>query len=222
MTSSHKERKYLFDHNNFDLPEEPEVEIELDLPPPPPTFSLEEIGMAKDEGFSQGRLTGLEEAAASRAQYVSTQLEQIATELKGIMLAEQRREKTYENEVTGLCEAIFARAFPALNQQHGLTEVTSVIRHVITTQGGQSALIVEVPEGETDEIRAHLESSPDLDLRKVEFKESAAIERGSCRISWQNGGALRDHAALADEIASQLKQALAPAPQNPHNQTNGE
>ncbi len=220
MTSGSKERKYLFDSHNFDAPEVPEVD--LDVPPPPPTFSLEEIGMAKDEGFNQGRLTGLEESANSRAQYISTQLEQIATELKGIMLAEQRREKTYENEVAGLCEAIFARTFPALNQEHGLTEVTSVIRRVVATQAGQSALVVEVPEGESEEIRKHLDGFSDIDLRRIEFKEINTLTRGSCRIYWQNGGALRDHAALADEIANQLKQALAPAPQNPHNQTNGE
>ena len=220
MTSGNKERRYLFDSHNFDAPEVPEIDV--NAPPPPPVFSLEEIGMAKDEGFNQGHLTGLEEAANSRAQYISTQLEQIATELKGILLAEQRREKTYENEVTGLCEAIFARAFPALNQAHGLTEVTSVIRRVIATQAGQSALVVEVPTGESDEIKKHLETYSDIDLRKVEFNEIDTLERGSCRIHWQNGGALRDHAALADEITNQLKQALAPAPQNPHNQTNGE
>lgn len=221
MTGNPKEKKFLFDTHNFDVPDVPEPDP--DAPPPPPVFSLEEIGMARDEGFRQGHLAGLEEAAASRAQYIATQMEKLSHELKGVLLAEQRREKTYENEVTGLCEAIFARVFPALNQVYGLTEVTSVIRRVFASQTETSELVVEVPVGESEEIRQHLETDPEIDFTRLLLRENATLERGSCRISWQNGGALRDHQALAEQILLELQQTLAPAPQNPHNDSsNGE
>ncbi len=219
------ERKYLFDQNNFDVPDEPE--IDPDAPPPPPVFNLEELAQSRDEGFHQGRLTGLEEAQASREQYIAGQLEKIAHDLKGVVLAEKMREKTYESEVLGLCEAIFARAFPALNQREGMSEILAVIQRVLSTQAEQSALIVDVPAGEAIEIRVQLEKSGDIDLSKVEIRDNADLERGSCKINWQNGGALRDHAAIATAIAAELtrenksepQQALAPAPQKDDNES---
>jgi flagellar assembly protein FliH len=210
-----KERKFLFDTNNFDIPEISEEELALSAPP---VFSLEELGQARDEGFNQGRLTGLEEAQNSRDQYIAGQLETISRNLKGILLAEQMREKTYESEVLALCEAIFARAFPALNQQYGMSEILQVIHRVLNSRPDRSALTIEVPAGELDEIRAHLEKFFVDDMSRLQLKEHPDLQRGSCRITWQDGGALRDHAALAEEITRQLArdlhQQLAPPSEN--------
>jgi flagellar assembly protein FliH len=213
------ERKFLFDTNNFDVPDIPEVDP--DMPPPPPVFSLEDLGMTRDEGFNQGRLAGLEEAAASREQYIASQLERLAHDFKGVLLAEKMRERTYETEVLSLCEAIFARAFPELNRIHGMSEVLQIIREVLVNQQEQSRLVIDVPQGELDEIRAELEKIPEYDSAKVDLRETPDLHRGSCRISWQNGGALRDHnaiaARIAAEIAGELKHSLAPAPQKDDN-----
>ena len=218
MTAITSERKYLFDAHNFDLPDEPEVDPEA--PPPPPVFSLEEISLARDEGFAQGRLAGLEEAAASREQYIASQLEKLAQEFRGILLAEQRREKLYETEVLTLCEAIFAKAFPELNRQYGMSEVLAVIRSVITTQQDIPKLVIDVPQGEMGEIVAALEKLPEYDSARIHLRESPEIGRGSCRMSWQDGGALRNHAEIAARIAAELtspQQSLAPEEQKDDN-----
>lgn len=174
------------------------------------------MGMARDEGFAQGRLAGLEEAAESRSQYIATQFEALTRDLKGILLAEKMRERVYETEVLGLCEAIFARAFPELNRIHGMSEVLQVIRGVITSQS-QSKLLIDVPQGELEEIESQLKKLPEYDAEKIQMRETPELQRGSCRIAWQNGGALRNHEALAARIAAELggstQQSLAPAAQ---------
>jgi hypothetical protein len=56
------------------------------------------------------------------------------------------------------------------------------------------------------------------DMSKIQLKEHPGLQRGSCRISWQDGGALRDHVTLAAEITRQLtrelQQSLAPLHEN--------
>ena len=40
---------------------------------------------------------------------------------------------------------------------------------------------------------------------------------GSCRLSWENGGALRNQDALVGAIVGALEDVLAPLPQKSHN-----
>ena len=79
-------------------------------------------------------------------------------------------------------------------------------------------MTIEVPAGELDEIRAHLEKSNITDMSRIQLKEHSDLQCGSCRIVWQDGGALRDHATLAAEITRQLtrelQQSLAQLPEN--------
>ncbi len=92
-----------------------------------------------------------------------------------------------------------------------MTEILSVIHRVLAAQSEQSALVVDVPPGEMNEIRAQLEKSPDIDMSRVQIRENADLLHGSCRIGWQNGGALRDHAVIAAGIAEALRQSAAEA-----------
>lgn len=207
--SMSKERKFLFDTNNFDQPDQPapeEVYIE-----PPPIFSLDELGFARDEAFEKGRLAGLAEAKNLREQYISDLVDKIGQELKFLSGAENYRAAVYEREVLSLTETIFRALFPYYTQKHGTAEVTAVISNVLVNHTEQSSITIEVPEDDLDEIETHFKSSGDLDVSKIIFKPSSQLGRGSCRLSWKDGGALRDHDIVADEVLKQLGLAVAPA-----------
>ena len=61
--SLNKANKFLFDLNNFDMPEPEEevIEEEIDLEPPPPTFSEDDLEAAKAVAHATGRNEGIEE-----------------------------------------------------------------------------------------------------------------------------------------------------------------
>lgn len=202
-------RKFLFDSNNFDLPEtEPEPEVYVE---PDPLFSLDDLGHAKDDAFARGRATGLEEARVSREQYLASQTNIIAQELKFLLGAEEYRAAVYEREVIALAETIFKTLLPAFTEREGMEEVKSVISKVLANQPEQSSIVIELPESDAKEIEAFFESR-EIDKNRISFKSSPDLGRGSCRMSWKDGGALRDHSAIATEILKTLAPNLPLTP----------
>lgn len=200
-----KDRKFLFDTNNFDLPDtppEPEVYIE-----PPPLFTLDDLGHAKDDAFTKGRAAGLEEARVSREQYLAEQTERISQELKFLLGAEEYRAAVYEREVLSLTETIFQAIFPAFTEREGLSEVKAVISKVLLNQPEQPSIVIELPEEDAEQIAAYF-SNTDIDPEKVTFKPAQGLPRGSCRMAWKDGGALRDHKIIAEEIFKTLNPNL--------------
>lgn len=206
--------KYLFDFHNFDQVKEPEPEI--DIPPPPPTFSLEELGQAQQESFAQGRLAGLEEARLSREQYLAEQVNRLADSIKSVLLSEQMRANLFEKEVLHLCAAIFAKTFPLLNDTYGLSEVQNIIQKTVSSQPA-IPILIEIPNADEAPLRESLSTSPDFPFDRVTIKGSPALQSGSCKISWPDGGAIRDHTALAQEITGHIEELLAPRAQKSDN-----
>ena len=203
-------QKYFFDLNNFDAPDVEEVDP--NAPPPPPSFSLEEMVSARDVSFDEGRNTGLEQARVSREQYIAAQIEKIHGQMTVLIDAETRRDQVFEAEVLTLCRQIFAKAFPALNAREGLREVMGVIDHVLRTNTSPGKIVITVPPTEKDPVEKHLQAllarMPDLDPARLVVEESEDLKTGSCRIRWQDGNALRDHAALAGAIVMNLDRVL--------------
>ena len=216
--SMNKDRKFLFDIHNFDLPDappEPEIYEE-----PPPIFTLDELGHARDDAFDKGHASGLEQARVSREQYLAEQTDRISQELKFLLGAEEYRAAVYEREVLSLTETIFKTLFPAFTEREGVDEVKAVIAKVIANQPEQPSIVIELPEEDTQDIAAYF-ASTDLDPQRVTFKPSPGLARGSCRMSWKDGGALRDHQIIADEIFKTLnphsldKQTVVPEEESP-------
>lgn len=208
--STNKERKFLFDYNNFDLPDtvpEPEVYVE-----PPPLFSLDELGFAKDDAYAKGHASGMLEAKKQREQYLAEQMERISQELKFLTGAENYRAAVYEREVLSLTETIFKTVFPHFTETQGLDELKAVISKVVANLSEQSAIIIEVPAEDADAITSYMETRADIDFTKVTIKPSAQIPVASCRMTWQDGGALRDHMSIADEVLKALQRQKSPAP----------
>lgn len=211
-------RKYFFDLNNFDGSALPEPEE--DLPPPPPVFSLNELEEAKAQAFEEGCSAGRNEEQHSRAQYIATQISELNTQILSIILSEQLREKRFEQEVLCLCRALIGKLFPALTAKGGTVEIEHIITRVLSRQPA-AHIHIDVPKDDAADIKTYLLSLKDIEADRLHIIGVDDLEKGSCRMKWQDGGATRDHQALAAAIFAEIDESLAPNTQKGQNNESG-
>jgi hypothetical protein len=207
-------RKYFFDLNNFDGTAVPEPEE--DLPPPPPVFNEDELAAEKKTSFEEGRVIGHQEEQQSRAQYIATQISELNTQILSLVLSEQIREKKFEQEVIHLCRTLVRKMFPALTAREGYNEIETIIERVISKQP-VSQIHIEVPKDDAEDIKTYLLSLKDIEPGRLHITGVDDLTKGSCRMKWQDGGAIRDHEALAESIFAELDEVLAPPPKKVQN-----
>lgn len=211
-------KKFMFDMNIFDEPEEEEVQVPPP-PPPPPTFSETQMEAARSAGFEKGRQQGLQESAQSREERLAGLIARITEDARHLFEGEAAREKLYEAEAVRLAQAIFEQLFPLYHARHGFDELKAVLTDILQRQEGQAEILIETSPGQKEGVEAHIGSLRSHGAHgKTMFRVSASesLQEGQCRLSWTNGGALYNAPAMAKEIRGILEEALANAPANRH------
>lgn len=219
-----KERKYYFDNNNFD--EEPIIEIIEEAPPPPPTFSLDDMGVAKEISFEDGRQAGLAEAETLRAQYIAEQLHKIAMQTQELVKAEEFRNATFEREVLSLVHTIIETTFPHLAKTHGIHDIKAMITDVLSREIKSPHIVIETPIDDAEDIQNFIDSLQLDQEATITIRADPNLSAGTCKILWREGGAVRDHAAIAKSVLKSLKPQnisaastpLASNPETDHNE----
>lgn len=195
--------KFFFDINIFDEKQEPDV-------PPPPTFSEQELAAEQQRSFSEGKRLGLKESTEAREQHIARVLESIAANVTTLFAAEAAREKSYEVESVRLCLAVFEKAFPLYLEKFGAEELKHHLEAVLKRHENQKQIQIHVAPDVAEGINAHLvklrDKLPGLDFT---VQPDETLTTGACRLSWADGGAVRNPALLAGEIESVLKDLLA-------------
>lgn len=199
--------KFLFNVHCFDEDFVKEVEEEA---PPPPMFTQEELEAAKHAAFTKGHTQALEEAKASRGQHLATVLETLSNDLAHLCAQEERRAKLYEHEAVSLSLAIFSKLFPLYQKQYGFDELAETIKTVLSRHEGQKDITVFV--------HPDLVQGVDAFLTKIQRHDSSlslrvtgddALGSGAAKVTWADGGAVRDSESMAGQIETLIKQALA-------------
>lgn len=211
--NSKKEEKFFFNVNNFDDPEDNNGEEEL----PPPVFSEEDLKAAKQKAFQDGRQEGTTETRQNQEANIKKTLEKISADLALLLQAEHKREKIYEHEVIETAIQIFQKLFPAYNKKHGFEELKEAIATTLKKQEGQTQITISVSPETVDGIKDQLSQIESTETsNKLIVKSDDSLAQGACALSWADGGAVRDPAALAEEIQSLLQQPLAGTPTKGH------
>lgn len=197
-------KKFLFDLNSFD---EPEVIDPADLIP---TFSEEQVEAARAEGYAEGKTEGTRLAVQSREQLTANTLRAISESFTMMFAAEYDREKIYEQEALRLTLETLRKLFPVLNARFGQDEISAVILSVLQSGSRKAVITIEVSPDDAQSIEDLLaghwtdkETAP-----RYRVLAQKDLNPGQCRLSWEDGGAVRDAEALADKIARSLGDLL--------------
>jgi flagellar assembly protein FliH len=195
--------KFFFDLNIFDEKEEP-------TEPPPPMFSESDLELARQKAFAEGRQAALKESQESRDQYIAKSLEKLSQDTSVLFAAESAREKTYEYEAVRLCLAIFQKAFPLYQEKFGHEDLKRTLESILARQEGQKQITIHVTLDMVDDINRHLAKlkSGGLDLNFL-VQGDETLAPGASRLSWTDGGAVRNPDSLANDIEAALKDLLA-------------
>lgn len=206
-----KSAKFLFDVHVFDEDGADARQVE-EAPPPPPTFSEAELEQARKQAFEQGKQQGLKDSAASRDQQIAAILGVVSHHLSDLLEQERRREKTYETEAVSLSLKIFQRLFPFFHARNGFEELKTTISSVLQKQEGQKQIHIHVPADLQGGVAAHIDGLKRTGLElNVEVVGDDALPPNACKMTWADGGAVKDAQGLAAEIGAMLEETLAAA-----------
>ena len=216
-TLQRKEKKFLFDNIHFDEPEEEEIVEEE--PPPPPTFSEEELAESRRESFENGKREGINEAHKSFEKQTEVLLEMISRDIQTLFQEEDQRARLYEAEAVRLADAIFKKLFPSLNERHGLDEIHNIIETIVTANPEAPEITLFVAPDFADKVAQHVAENSHIQSLNgtITVKADPKLEAGDCRMSWKDGGGLRDISRLSSQIAKEIEVLLADAPVNKDN-----
>lgn len=216
-TVTHSSEKYFFDQNIFDEDGNIEAELLEDEEPPAPTFSEEQLANAKRKAFQQGHDKATEEEKSSREQHLAQVMEILSTDIATLFAQEREREKLYEREAVSLVESVFKKLYPFYAGEAGFAELTMAMKDVIETRNYKQKIIVEVTPEYTEGVTTFLNTLKEQNTAFLfEVRGEQNLSGTACRLSWDNGGALHDTDAMAEEILGILKDGLAAKGANRH------
>ena len=198
--------KFFFDKHVFDS-DQPDP----NAPPPPPVFTEEEMAAARRQSYEDGKAAGVKTTQDSIQKQTAQTLERIAQDVRTLMQAERQREQAYEREAIALCLAMIQKMFPGLQERFAEDGLKSALSHILKKQEGQKQITVTVSPDLLPGIQSHLQTIKSQNGMESDFlvQEDSLLPPGACRLAWQDGGAVRNPEALAQEILQTLEEMLA-------------
>ncbi|MGE5548818.1 MAG: flagellar assembly protein FliH [Solirubrobacterales bacterium] len=214
-------QKFMFDLD-FDHPEGRPVEAELstapvesepepDLPPPP-MFTEEELGIARDAAFEEGRQAGLAEAAEMTERMVAQALTTLTGQISSIFQRQDEANDANARNAARVALAVIRKVLPAACEKHAFDEVARVVEEVVGHILDEPRIIVRLAADLVEPVRERLEAVADAHgfEGRVVVQADPRLGPGDCRVEWTDGGAERDQARLMQEIEATVERALAP------------
>ena len=187
---------------DFDVAAEPP-----DLEVIEPVFSAAELAEAREAGWRDGHAAGLDEAADSDAAAARQSIEAIAAELATVRETTMSQAAQAAEAIARLLLDSLAAVLPTLCARHGEREVQAIVRAVLPALVQEPAVTIRVSARSAGSVSQQLAGfDPDLASR-VHVVSCEALPVGDVRITWRNGAATRDAAALWQRVAATLMPA---------------
>jgi flagellar assembly protein FliH len=219
-------RKYMFDLD-FDPPAAkpaasgPEATGEAEPPPPPPpaapSFTEEDLQLAREVAFEDGRGAGLAEAAEASDRMLAAAMLALSTNMASLHDAQAEASDLNQRVAVRVAQAVLKKVLPAVCERHAFEEVTRVVEECLGHVLDEPRIIVRVSAPLVDPVRERIEAVA-LDHGfegRVVVQPDARVVLGDCKVEWNDGGAERDQARLLRDIDETVERALAPPEKRP-------
>lgn len=216
-------RKYMFDRDfgprrpATPKPAEQVAVVDAPMAPPPPQmFTEDEINLARESAFEEGRRRGTADATAA-AESTTAQAMSAIAEIMGDLIRRQAEanDEAARNAVR-VAYAALRKVLPAACESYAFEEVAHVVEEMIGHVLDEPRIIVRVAATLVEAVRGRLEAVADAHgfEGRVVVQADARLAIGDCRVEWTDGGAERDQARLLADVDAAVERALAP-PERP-------
>jgi flagellar assembly protein FliH len=181
-----------------DAPAEP-------IPPPPRTYSEEELDSARALARSEGYAEGTRDAALSQAANITATLARIATFMEDAAASAARTTEQSADVFAKVLFAAMVAGFPSLRAKWGAEEVRAVVRRALPGLLQETYVNFQVHPSMVPVIEAELAAVPLKERSHMTIESMDDIPIGDARLSWPNGGAIRDTVKIHEAIIDILK-----------------
>jgi flagellar assembly protein FliH len=185
---------------DFDLPEDaPDPEV-IEPEVIEPTFSIAELTEARKAAWREGHAAGVQAAAADSVAAVHETVLAISTQLAAERDVAAARAEQSATAIARLLLDSLNATFPVLCERYGNAEARSVMRIVLPALTQEPAITVRSnPRTERAVAEEVARLDPDLSAR-VQTIACEEMAPGDVHVTWRNGAATRDAAALWEQV----------------------
>lgn len=196
-------KKFMFDTNDFDKQPEPEPEVV--------SYSEDQLVLAKNQSYAQGKAEGLAEAQAAQEKRLADLVEKLLGMVEMLIAAEDRREVESMMHATKLALRVTHKLLPQFAQKSALEEIERVIIENLDVRKDEPRIAVMVPTQHLEMLKARVD---DLALQrgfagKLILIADDAMGPSDCRVEWADGGAERLYERLFAQIEGEFAKSFA-------------
>ena len=192
-------------------------------PPPPspkpapatPSLTQADVDAACIRAVQAAEIAWSGSAAERRAEALAA----LAASVQAAQTEAAARAEAVADGIARAALGALAHVLPDAARKHGDAEVRALLRRMLPMVAAQTRVVVRVHAGMIGELQEDLAQMDDL-ADQIEFRP-ANLPPGDARLSWEDGGLVRDTAAICAAIIDGLAQLglidpPSPAPQPKH------
>ena len=180
-----------------------------------PTYTAADLAEARAEAWAAGHAAGTTEANGMITATTRSLLEAIAAALHDAKATANTVAERSVEAIARLLLDSLAKLLPALCERHGEAELCALIHTILPALAQEPTITVRLNPVHTTALMRELDRlDPEL-VERVRLLPVEAIEVGDVRVSWHDGSATRDTAALWQQVRAVLEPAGLLSPANP-------
>lgn len=191
---------------DFDAPAAPEPEV-IAPGSAPRGLTDADVAAARADAWAEGHGAGRAAAEAAAATALAGAVAALAREMTGLREELRASAETAADALARLLLDTLAALFPALSARHGAAEARAVVRALLPGLALEPDIVIRANPATAPALAEEVARALPDETGRVRVVPDPAMGPGDVRLRWHGGTAVRDGAALWEEIAA----ALAPA-----------